>query len=239
MSEFWYYAEGNETRGPITFDHLIKLLSKLPTPRGVPVWREGFTDWTTAGNVREIVEKLIRPPPLGPRSSAIPPPLPESAATSNPPTQKKKAGFISGLKRNAKMWRESFVAGATNTGNVTATVRDKLVLNWHGTPTQRDEALKLFPVIRDRMMPGVELGSFADAMIANIHDDGMSPDNDMANFQILAMLWRVFTTAFDDDITYGDLIDFKNLHATFELLEQMNDQFKITWKIDVMQAKTR
>jgi hypothetical protein len=42
-----------------------------------------------------------------------------------------------GLKGNAKMLRESFAAGATNTGNVTATVGNKLVLNWHGTPTRR------------------------------------------------------------------------------------------------------
>jgi hypothetical protein len=48
----------------------------------VPVWREGFTDWTTAENVREIVEKLIRPPPLVRRSSAIPPPLPGPAQPS-------------------------------------------------------------------------------------------------------------------------------------------------------------
>jgi hypothetical protein len=34
-----------------------------------------------------------------------------------------------GLKGKAKMWRESFVAGATNTGNVTATVGNKLLLN--------------------------------------------------------------------------------------------------------------
>jgi hypothetical protein len=50
-----------------------------------------------------------------------------------------------GLIRKAKMLRESFVAGATNTCNVTAAVGDKFVLNWHGTPTQRDDALKMFP----------------------------------------------------------------------------------------------
>ena len=54
-----------------------------------------------------------------------------------------------GLKRAAKMWREAFAAGATNTGNVTATVGNKLVLNWHRTPTQRDGVLQMFPVIRD------------------------------------------------------------------------------------------
>ena len=32
---------------------------------------------------------------------------------------------MSGLKRKAKIWREAWVAGATNTGNVTATVGNK------------------------------------------------------------------------------------------------------------------
>jgi hypothetical protein len=102
---------------------------------------------------------------------------------------------VFGLKRKAKMWRESLVAGATNTGNVTATVGNKQVLNWHGTPTQRDDALRLFPVlVRDKLMPGVELGNCADAIIASIHDDGMSSDNLGSNIQTIAMLWRVFTT---------------------------------------------
>lgn len=64
MSELWYYAEGNETRGPIAFDQLIRLLSQLASPRGVLVWREGFDDWKAAETVREIAEKLVRPPPL-------------------------------------------------------------------------------------------------------------------------------------------------------------------------------
>jgi hypothetical protein len=54
-------------------------------------------------------------------------------------------GLMFGLKRKAKMWRESFAAGATNTGNVTATVDNKLVLNWHGTPIQRDGVLEDVP----------------------------------------------------------------------------------------------
>ena len=141
-----------------------------------------------------------------------------------------------GLKRTAKYLRESFVAGATNTGNVTATVGNKLVLNWHGTPTQRDGVFQMFPVM-DRLMPGQELGSCADAIIATIYDDGISPDNEGSNVQGLAMLWRVFTTRLDDG-TYGDLVAHTNMHATFELHEQPNDQFKITWKISVMRRET-
>jgi GYF domain 2 len=241
MSGFWYYAEGDETRGPVSFDQLVELLSQLPTHRGVPVWREGFTDWTPAENVREIVEKLIRPPPLGRRSSAIPPPLPESADITTPPSPilREETGLLSGMKRKAKMLRESFVAaGVTNTGKVTATVGNKRVLNWHGTATQRDDALRMFPGIRDRMMPGVELGSFADAMIAVIHEEGMSPDDFMSSVQTIAMLWRVFTTPFDPNgTTYGELIAIANMHAAFKLHEQPNGEFKVTWKISVMRGR--
>jgi hypothetical protein len=71
-----------------------------------------------------------------------------------------------GLKRKAKLWLESFTAGASNTGNVSATVNGMLVLSWHGTPTQKDDALQMLPVIQQRMMPGVSPEIFADAMIA-------------------------------------------------------------------------
>lgn len=143
-----------------------------------------------------------------------------------------------GLKRKAKALRETFVAGATNTGNVTATVGSKFVLNWHGTPTQRDDTLRMFPGIRDKTMPGLDLGTFADGVIATIHDDGMSPDNHGSNIQSIAMLWRVFTTRLDGGGTYGDLIAHANLHAAFELQEQIDDEFKITWKISVMKGRT-
>jgi hypothetical protein len=139
------------------------------------------------------------------------------------------------FKRIAKTlrgWRESWVAGATNTCNVTATVGNKLVLNWHGTPARRDGVLQMLPVIRDKMMPGVELGNCADTIIASIHDDGMASDDEGSNIQSIAMLWRVFTTPFGD-VTYGDLITQTNLHATFALHEQINDQFKVTWNISV------
>lgn len=142
-----------------------------------------------------------------------------------------------GLKDKVKAWRESFQAGAANTGNVTATVGNKLVLNWHGTPTQRDGALRMFPVIRDKMTPGVDLGNCADAAIASIHDHGMSRDKDGSNIQTIAMLWRVFTTRLDEG-TYGDLIAHANMHAAFEVHELPNDEFKVTWKISVMRGKT-
>jgi len=113
-----------------------------------------------------------------------------------------------GLIRKVKYWRDSFMAGTSNTGNVSATVSGKLVLSWHGTPTQKDDALKMFPVIQQRMMPGVSSESFADAVIASIHDDGMAQDDVTRNIQSIAMLWRLFTTPVDhtvSGVTFGDL----------------------------------
>jgi hypothetical protein len=95
----------------------------------------------------------------------------------------------------------------------------------------------MLPVLRDKLMPGVELGSFADAVIASIHDGGMSSDKEGSNVQSIAMLWRVFTARLDEG-TYGDLIAHANMHAAFELHEQPNDQFKVTWKISVMRGRT-
>jgi hypothetical protein len=146
-----------------------------------------------------------------------------------------------GLKRNVKQWRQSFFAGANNTGNVSATVSGKLVLSWHGTPTQKDDALKLFPVIQQRMMPEASLESFADAVIANIRDGGMARDDEARNIQTIAMLWRLFTTSVDHDdlgFTYGDLVAVKNFHVAFELHEQPNDQFKMTWNVSTMAGST-
>ena len=114
-----------------------------------------------------------------------------------------------GLKRKVQLLRESFTAGASNTGNVSAIVSGKLVLSWHGTPTQKDDALKMFPVIQQRMMPEVSPESFADATIASIHDEGMASTDHGRNIQSIAMLWRLFTTPVDHNVpgfTYGDLV---------------------------------
>jgi hypothetical protein len=140
-----------------------------------------------------------------------------------------------GLKRKAKLWRETFTAGVSNTGNVSATVNGKPVLSWRGTPTQKDDILKMLPIMQQRMMPEVTPESFADAAIANIHDEGMGQDDEARGMQTVAMLWRLFTAPIDHhgpDFTFGDLVAFKNFHVAFELHEQPNDQFKVTWTVN-------
>jgi hypothetical protein len=148
-----------------------------------------------------------------------------------------RGDLMFGLKRKAKLWRELLTAGVSKTGNVSATVSGKLVLSWHGTPTQKDDVLKMFPIIQQRMMPGVSLESFACVAIASIHHRGMAQDNEARNAQSIAMLWRLFTTPVDHNdpgFTYGDLVAVKNFHVAFELDEQPNDQFKVRWVVNMM-----
>lgn len=147
---------------------------------------------------------------------------------------------LSGLKRKSKALRESATAGFFDTGNVSATVNGKLVLSWAGTPSQKDDALKMLPVLQQKLMPGVSPEAFADATIASIHDAGMAQDNHARNIQSIAMLWRLFTTPVNRDlpgVTFGDLVATNNLHVAFELHEQPNDQFKVTWTVNTMPSR--
>lgn len=72
-------------------------------------------------------------------------------------------------------------------------------------------------------------------MIANIHDGDTTRHNWARDVQSSAMLWRLFTTPVDHnipDVTYGDLVAVKNFRVAFELHEQPNDQFKVTWTVN-------
>lgn len=126
MSEFWYYAEGDETRGPIAFGQLIKLLSQSPSPKGVLVWREGFADWTAAENVREIVEKLIRPPPLRPRSSETVPAVTET----NKGLPSRALWEAPGQLDNSAVGADDTVARYQNQNVELASAEEKLPKKW-------------------------------------------------------------------------------------------------------------
>lgn len=75
MADLWYYAEGEETRGPVTLGELVPLLSRIADPRRVMVWRHGFVDWKAVEEVREVAQELFRPPPI----KRTPPVIPVSA----------------------------------------------------------------------------------------------------------------------------------------------------------------
>jgi hypothetical protein len=80
MTELWYYAEGEETRGPLSIAELVPVLARIADPRRMMIWRHGFDDWKAVENVREIAQQVFRPPPLK-RASSPPPPLPQLMST--------------------------------------------------------------------------------------------------------------------------------------------------------------
>jgi GYF domain 2/Protein of unknown function (DUF2569) len=96
MSELWYYAEGDEPRGPLSFAELVRILSRMPDPRKVLVWRNGFEEWEAAETVRELAEQLFRPPPLRPNAPAIH--SAEGPRTREPAVTAQKAAAVKSVK---------------------------------------------------------------------------------------------------------------------------------------------
>jgi hypothetical protein len=72
MSDSWYYAEGDNTVGPMSLDDLRSALRRQREAALVLVWQEGFPDWMEARLVPELARIVAGPPPLPVRSVAQP-----------------------------------------------------------------------------------------------------------------------------------------------------------------------
>lgn len=59
----WYFVSDGTAEGPVDRADLLGLLARGELPRGTPVWNPELEDWTPAGDVEELVERL--PPPVG------------------------------------------------------------------------------------------------------------------------------------------------------------------------------
>jgi hypothetical protein len=77
MTELWYYAEGKETRGPVSIAELVPVLARIADARRVLIWRHGFDNWKAVEEVGEVAQQLLRPPPLDRELSPLPPPVRE------------------------------------------------------------------------------------------------------------------------------------------------------------------
>ena len=58
--ERWFFAQGNQRRGPVPLHGLVESVLGQPEPGAVLVWRKGFADWTRAEDVPEV-ERRIAP----------------------------------------------------------------------------------------------------------------------------------------------------------------------------------
>ena len=54
----WFFAQGNQRRGPVPFNTLVESVLGQPDPRAVLVWRKGFADWTRCEEVPEVDRRL-------------------------------------------------------------------------------------------------------------------------------------------------------------------------------------
>jgi hypothetical protein len=81
MEKNWHYINGDKSFGPVSLPELKSVLSRMPQPKEVLVWREGFADWRFAGDVSELAWTV--PPPLLP-----PVKLPASSTVSQPMTSR-------------------------------------------------------------------------------------------------------------------------------------------------------
>jgi len=58
--ERWFFAQGNQRRGPVPFSSLVESVLGQPDPRTVLVWRKGLADWMRSEDVPEV-ERRIAP----------------------------------------------------------------------------------------------------------------------------------------------------------------------------------
>ena len=70
MQQDWWYADGENRRGPVDMDTLRQLLLERKVSEATLVWKEGREIWTPLGEVAEL--KSV--------AQAVPPELPKSAA---------------------------------------------------------------------------------------------------------------------------------------------------------------
>ncbi len=73
MADEWYYAVGDERRGPIGKDALARLLAEGGLKPEALVWAESLAGWVAASSV----------PGLAPPAARVPPPLPGKAAADH------------------------------------------------------------------------------------------------------------------------------------------------------------
>lgn len=141
MSDRWYYAEGDTTRGPMSAADLVAALSSRPDPRKTLLWRHGFTEWQPAAHVQEIADQLppspTPPPPPPPRPSPLPPPPQSLASPSMDAPAPDDAARLTGIAG----W-----LGLVAVGQVLGPVRTMLALGRYFVSDLDSELFQRFPL---------------------------------------------------------------------------------------------
>ena len=92
--ERWFFAQGNQRRGPVPLNKVVESVLGQPDPRAVLVWRKGFADWTRAEDVPEVERRLA--PFLAKKSVMRPSTSATSSARVQPPTPFRHTSTVRG-----------------------------------------------------------------------------------------------------------------------------------------------
>jgi hypothetical protein len=76
MSASWYYAHGNQQRGPVSLDDLRILLASGQLATTDLVWQEGMANWAAVRTIPELAPASAAKAPGG----SVPPAIPRAAA---------------------------------------------------------------------------------------------------------------------------------------------------------------
>jgi hypothetical protein len=63
VEQGWFYAEGEGSVGPVSFDALTDALLRMPEPGQTSVWRAGFENWRPARDVPELAGLVSKQAP--------------------------------------------------------------------------------------------------------------------------------------------------------------------------------
>lgn len=102
----WYFAQGDQEKGPITFNELTELLANGKLQSHDLVWHDGMDDWSAVQSVPELkVGNIVPNPPAPP---PMPSPNVESTQTApqvqaEPRTQRRQAPVSNDLLNSAKL----------------------------------------------------------------------------------------------------------------------------------------
>ena len=86
--ERWFFAHGQQRRGPLPLSGLVESVLGQPDPRAVLVWRKGLGEWTRAEDVPEVELRLdallARPEPAAARRAPVEPAPPYQGEHAKP-----------------------------------------------------------------------------------------------------------------------------------------------------------
>ena len=124
--ERWFFAQGNQRRGPAPLSQVVESVLGQPDPRAVLVWRKGFADWTRAEDVPEVERRIA---PFLARKAA------EEAARRAPAPPPVAAPLLPARVEEAKPGSPALVYGGIAAGIVVLGI-----LGWLFWPREQPQA---------------------------------------------------------------------------------------------------